>query len=101
MAKKNNNVTFNVGITNHYFDAISRQKLPMSDAACEPVDNAISNCKDAINILVAIVKGHAKNLIGVVIADWGNGMSRKSCRKTYSLATATAMRARCASMALA
>ena len=77
MAKKNNNVTFNVGITNHYFDAISRQKLPMSDAACEPVDNAISNCKDAINILVAIVKGHAKNLIGVVIADWGNGMSKE------------------------
>lgn len=77
MAKKNNNVTFNVGITNHYFDAISRQNLPMSDAACEPVDNAISNCKDAINILVAIVKGHAKNLIGVVIADWGNGMSKE------------------------
>lgn len=77
MAKKNNNVTFNVGITNHYFDAISRQKLPMSDAACEPVDNAISNCKDAINILVAIVKGHAKNLIGVVIADWGKGISKE------------------------
>ena len=81
MAKKNNNVTFNVGITNHYFDAISRQKLPMSDAACEPVDNAISNCKDAINILVAIVKGHAKNLIGVVIADWGNGMSKEKLPK--------------------
>ena len=78
MAKKNNNnVTFNVGITNHYFDAISRQKLPMSDAACEPVDNAISNCRDAINILVAIVKVHAKNLISVVIADWGNGMSKE------------------------
>ena len=48
MAKKNNNVTFNVGITNHYFDAISRQKLPMSDAACEPVVNGIFAIRDGI-----------------------------------------------------
>lgn len=71
MAKKNNNVKFNVGLTDKYFDAVSRQNLPMCAAADETIDNGFSNAIGLISMLVAIVKGHDKNLIGMVIADWG------------------------------
>lgn len=77
MAKKNNSVKFNVGLTDKYFDAVSRQNLPMCAAADETIDNGFSNAIGLISMLVAIVKGHDKNLIGMVIADWGKGMSKE------------------------
>ena len=80
MAKKNNNVKFNVGLTDKYFDAVSRQNLPMCAAADETIDNGFSNAIGLISMLVAIVKGHDKNLIGMVIADWGKGMSKEKLR---------------------
>lgn len=77
MAKKNNNVKFNIGLTDKYFGAVSRQNLPMCAAADETIDNGFSNAIGLISMLVAIVKGHDKNLIGMVIADWGKGMSKE------------------------
>ena len=64
----------NVGITKNYFDAVSKQNLPMSSAACEPMDNILSNSTGPVNALVAFVPGSEKDLVGMVIADWGNGM---------------------------
>lgn len=82
MAKK-----FTVGITENYFDSVSRQKLPMSDAACEPVDNALSNCTGPVNILVAVEKAATKDLYAVVIADWGDGMSEEEFPESLQFGT--------------
>lgn len=82
MAKK---VT--VGITENYFDSVSRQKLPMSDAACEPVDNALSNCTGPVNILVAVEKAATKDLYAMVIADWGDGMSEEEFPESLQFGT--------------
>ena len=64
----------NVGITKNYFNAVSNQFLPMHSAACEPMDNILSNSTGPVNALVAFVPGSEKDLIGMVTADWGNGM---------------------------
>lgn len=64
----------NVGITKNYFNAVSNQFLPMQSAACEPMDNILSNSTGPVNALVAFVPGSEKDLIGMVTADWGNGM---------------------------
>lgn len=82
MAKK-----FTVGITENYFDSVSRQKLPMSDAACEPVDNALSNCTGPVNILVAVEKAATKDLYAMVIADWGDGMSEEEFPESLQFGT--------------
>lgn len=68
--------SFNVGITSHYFDSVSRQNLPMCAAVGEVIDNGISNANGTINILVAVMKGATKDTIGMVVADWGKGMSK-------------------------
>ena len=61
--KKNTTTKFHVGITDNYFNALSKQNLPMSSAACEIVDNTISNT------LVAVEEGSVKGMLALIFAD--------------------------------
>ena len=97
--KKNTTTKIHVGITDNYFNALSKQNLPMSSAACEIVDNTISNSKGPINSLVAVEEGSVKGMLALIFADWGTGMTIEPL-EAFSLIPATLMRVLCASTAL-
>lgn len=83
--KKNTTTKIHVGITDNYFNALSKQNLPMSSAACEIVDNTISNSKGPINSLVAVEEGSVKGMLALIFADWGKGMTIERLEESVQL----------------
>lgn len=77
--KKANSNGFSVNITDSYFEAVARQRLPFDGTGCELIDNSLSNAgagQAIILISLDPVKG-SPDLIRLTVADWGIGMTAK------------------------